>query len=891
MSQLPHTPQSSGDAVSAKSAPAFTRRLTLIIVGWLVVLGLVMLMALLWQGIHNTAQADRQKIIAALDAATADIQAQVLVVEMTANSVERIVRTEYAAHSVQPDNAERLRTALEGAVAAFEQRPELSHLGIVLPTPGEYGNLERLDDGRIGLFLYSSGSPPQRLLLTDAGFVPWTPSKPMDAPNHEAHIRRLHQNALHGAQEGGAKGVWRLRNHPWPMHAAASSAAPWSVRFTKALYDSTGRLLGVLDANLPVAAVQSTMRSVQARYGVQMHVLELDDPPRLIGSDAATPQPVPTAFSAFLDHAQLQFDTQFADIVLVDGARQWMAAHILPGSIPWLVLVSRAAHWLDPLLGDMFYRTVAMLLMVVAVLAWIAIRMAHRFGQPLAELAQRVVGIVQEPATAVADAPPFSSAVTVQRFRETQTLAHALDQAQATIAREITLKKQEQLRLRELNADLEYLATHDELTGLPNRALIHQHISQAIIQSRRDGTQVTVLYVDLDRFKTVNDRYGHVFGNRVLKAAGELLARLIRPQDMVAHLSGDRFLILQTGLAQREDAARMVQHIMAGLKQPVVVDGMHLQLGGSIGVSLSPQDGETVDALISNADIAMDQAKKQGRNTYQFYTAKMGQAVQARIGMEVQLREAINAPRPADQLHLVYQPKVSLADGCITSCEVLLRWTNPKLGHVSPAQFIPIAEESGLIIPIGHWVLTTACQQAKAWYDAGLGPVRVAVNLSTRQFAQQDVMQWVADTLAYTGLPADCLELELTESLLPDDMAQTIALLNQLQALGVVLALDDFGTGYSNLGYLKHLCIHTLKIDQGFVRNLTTSAEDAAIVRGTIALAHNLGFQVLAEGVESAEHVQFLRAHGCDEIQGYYFSRPVDAQAYAEMLREKKRLD
>jgi diguanylate cyclase (GGDEF)-like protein/PAS domain S-box-containing protein len=444
-------------------------------------------------------------------------------------------------------------------------------------------------------------------------------------------------------------------------------------------------------------------------------------------------------------------------------------------------------------------------------------------------------------------------------------------------ARDISERKQAEERIG-------YLATHDGLTGLPNRNLMQDRIQQAIAHARRAGRQLALLYLDLDRFKVINDGYGHPFGDAVLRAAGARLAALVREGDTVARHGGDEFLILLADLRKAADAYIVAQKLIESLDQPIEIQGRQVHLSGSIGVSVFPQDGEVPDALISNADVAMYRAKELGRNNYQFFTREMSDETLRRVDLETRLRGAA----AAGQLQLAYQPKVSLESGRITGCEALLRWLHPELGQVSPARFIPIAEDSGLIVPIGDWVLRTACTQGKAWLDAGLPPVTVAVNLSARQFLQQDVVAWVLRTLRETGLPPERLELELTESLIAQDVEKVIATVNQLKAAGVKLSIDDFGTGYSSLSYLKRFRVDTLKIDQSFVRNLLAEIDDATIVLAVISLAHSLKFKVIAEGVETQEHCRFLRLNRCDEIQGYYFSKPVPAAEMAAMLRAGK---
>jgi diguanylate cyclase (GGDEF)-like protein/PAS domain S-box-containing protein len=447
-------------------------------------------------------------------------------------------------------------------------------------------------------------------------------------------------------------------------------------------------------------------------------------------------------------------------------------------------------------------------------------------------------------------------------------------------ARDITERKQAEARIS-------YLATHDGLTDLPNRNLIQDRIVQAIAHARRAGRQLALLYLDLDRFKVINDGYGHPFGDAVLRLAGERLSRLVREGDTVARYGGDEFLILLADLRKAADAYIVAQKVIEGLDQPIDVQGRQVHLSGSIGVSVFPQDGETPETLISNADVAMYRAKDLGRNTYQFFTREMSDESLRRVDLETRLRGAA----AAGQLQLAYQPKVSLESGRVTGCEALLRWNLPGTGPVPPARFIPIAEDSGLIVPIGDWVLRTACVQNKAWLDAGLPPVTVAVNLSARQFLQQDIVAWVMRTLEETGLPPAQLELELTESLIAQDVEKVIATVNELKAAGVKLSIDDFGTGYSSLSYLKRFRVDTLKIDQSFVRNMLTEMDDATIVLAMISLAHNLKFKVIAEGVETHEHCRFLRLNRCDEMQGYYFSKPVPAAEMEAMLRSGKRLE
>ena len=422
---------------------------------------------------------------------------------------------------------------------------------------------------------------------------------------------------------------------------------------------------------------------------------------------------------------------------------------------------------------------------------------------------------------------------------------------------------------------IEYLATHDGLTDLPNRNLIRDRIAQAIGHARRAGIHLALMFVDLDRFKVVNDGFGHPFGDRLLKAAGERFQAALREDDTVARLGGDEFLILLTDLHHTDDVYIVAQKILDALERPFALEGREVHLSASIGVSLYPQDGEDFDTLLGHADVAMYRAKDLGRGTYQFFTQAMSAGLKQRVEREVQLRHALER----GELRLAFQPKVDLASGAISGAEVLLHWKHPEAGIVAPANFIPLAEETGLIVPIGEWVLRSACAQARAWTDAGLPPVAMAVNLSARQFLHHDIVALVESVLKQTGLPPGQLELELTETLIARDVEKVAATIERLHSAGVRFSIDDFGTGYSNLAQLKRFRVDRLKIDQTFVRNLPGSRNDAAIALAIISLARALDLKVIAEGVETAEQCAFLRKHGCDEIQGFYFSRPVPAAA------------
>jgi diguanylate cyclase (GGDEF)-like protein/PAS domain S-box-containing protein len=437
-------------------------------------------------------------------------------------------------------------------------------------------------------------------------------------------------------------------------------------------------------------------------------------------------------------------------------------------------------------------------------------------------------------------------------------------------------------------SELEHQANHDTLTGLANRALLQELLCQAITYAARSDRPIWVAFIDLDRFKVVNDTLGHKAGDSMLKAISERLQSAVRSTDTVARLGGDEFVLIMT---ERSDSAMpltidAVQRVLNAIAQPLTIEGYEFLPTCSIGVAVYPEDGTDPETLMSHADIAMYRAKEAGRNSFQFFAQAMNEQSRERLQLEAELRHALER----DEFVLHYQPQVDLRTGHVVGMEVLVRWNHPELGMVPPTQFIGLAEETGLIVPIGAWVLRTACAQNKAWQDAGLGRLRVAVNLSGRQFAKQDLAQSIAESLQQTGLEPCYLEIELTESLIMADVERAIGTLRELKALGVHLSIDDFGTGYSSLAYLKRFPLDVLKIDQTFVRDISSDPDDAAIVASIISLSHSLKLHVIAEGVETHEQLTYLREHGCDQMQGYYFSKPVAAGAFDCMLRERKDL-
>ncbi|HET7867094.1 MAG TPA: EAL domain-containing protein, partial [Burkholderiaceae bacterium] len=428
---------------------------------------------------------------------------------------------------------------------------------------------------------------------------------------------------------------------------------------------------------------------------------------------------------------------------------------------------------------------------------------------------------------------------------------------------------------------IRHMAHHDELTGLPNRALLRDRLAQALLRAERQEHGVTVAFIDLDNFKLINDSLGHTAGDELLQTVSTRLLHCVRATDTVVRLGGDEFVAVLADLPRTTDAVTpMLQRIIDTISRPVVLGDRDVQISCSMGLATYPADGASADDLLTNADAAMYRAKEMGRNNFQFYRAEMNGSRHQRLALQEGLRHAV----ARDELFLVYQPQVDLRSGRIIGVEALLRWRHPELGLVSPANFIPLAEESGLIVPIGDWVLQTACRQNKAWQDAGLPPITMAVNVSARQFRQAEWIARVAQAMSTSGLPASWLELELTESLIMQDLKQAVEKMQQLRAMGLALAIDDFGTGYSSLGALKRFPLARLKIDRSFVQDIATDEDDKAIVMAVIELGHRLNLKVLAEGVETEEQLALLRQCRCDEMQGYLFSRPVPAAEVAALL-------
>ncbi|MDP1757302.1 MAG: EAL domain-containing protein [Pseudohongiella sp.] len=429
--------------------------------------------------------------------------------------------------------------------------------------------------------------------------------------------------------------------------------------------------------------------------------------------------------------------------------------------------------------------------------------------------------------------------------------------------------------------NLEHLVHHDVLTDLPNRTLLQDRLGQAIELARRQGRRLAVMFMDLDQFKHINDSLGHAVGDQLLQSVAQRLVGGVRHSDTVSRQGGDEFVLLLPYIEHAEDAMLSAQKVLAALAPPHHIDSHELHIGASIGISIYPDDGQDAETLLKNADIAMYHAKESGRNNYKFFEQDMNARAIERQSIEAGLRRALE--RQEFVLHS--QPKINLLSGTIVGIEALIRWQHPQCGLLEPAEFVSIAEDSGLILPIGRWVLREACLQARAWQDAGLPPITVAVNTSALEFRAGDFLEYLRATLDGSHLEPRYLELELTESVLMRDAASADSVLHALADLGVKLAVDDFGTGYSSLSYLRQFPIDTLKIDQSFVNQITNNPDDATIVSAVISLGKSLKQNVIAEGVETAEQAAFLLAQHCDEGQGYFFGRPVSAEALAVLLQ------
>ena len=485
---------------------------------------------------------------------------------------------------------------------------------------------------------------------------------------------------------------------------------------------------------------------------------------------------------------------------------------------------------------------------------------------------------------------PDGSARTVHEQGEIQYDARGEPARMHGTMQDITERKAAAEQIRQL-------ALYDSLTGLPNRHLFKEQLSHAVARAKRTGEVLIMLSLDLDRFKRVNETLGHEGGDLLLKEASGRLSKALRPTDYVTHdeldsinqsvarPGGDEFTML-LAVSQAQDGAKVAGRILDALSRPFTLGDNEIVVSASIGIAVYPLDGDDAESLLKNADAAMYYAKEQGKNNYQYYNQSMNLSAVERLTLESNLHRALER----SEFSLYYQPKVDVANGAIIGVEALIRWRHPELGLVSPADFIPLAEETGLIIPIGEWVLASACGEIRGWLQDGLAAVPIAVNISAKQFQQQDICATVTRVLREYGVPPHLLEIEVTESTAMHNAEATSATLSNLKALGLSIAIDDFGTGYSSLSYLKRFPIDSLKIDRSFVTGLPGNADDAPIAQAIITMAHALRLKVVAEGVETDAQREFLAANGCDEMQGYYFSRPVPADECTRFIREQRKL-
>ncbi len=437
----------------------------------------------------------------------------------------------------------------------------------------------------------------------------------------------------------------------------------------------------------------------------------------------------------------------------------------------------------------------------------------------------------------------------------------------ATILEDITQRKADEKHI-------EKLAFYDNLTGLPNRVLMQDRLSQMTSCAKRSDRKIGLFFLDIDHFKRINDTFGHDTGDQLLIVVAKRLRNVLRDCDTVCRIGGDEFVVLVNDISTRNGAAMIACKILEALAHATVLKGKEVYTSTSIGISIFPEDGADTDSLLKNADIAMYQAKGSGRNTYRFYSSEMNSKALEQLLLANDLRKALEK----NEFYLDYQPQIDLSEGRITGTEALIRWQHADFGKISPAQFIPLAEETGLILSIGQWVMTKACQQTREIQQRCNIPLRVAVNLSTKQFQDPNLLSYIKEILHDTGLAAEDLELEITESILMENVEKAQLILHQLQAMGVTLAIDDFGTGYSSLSYLRTFPIDRLKIDKSFIQRITTHPDDAAITKAIIAMGHSIGVKIVAEGVEQKDEMTYLQENNCDEVQGFYFSRPIDPE-------------
>jgi diguanylate cyclase (GGDEF)-like protein len=466
------------------------------------------------------------------------------------------------------------------------------------------------------------------------------------------------------------------------------------------------------------------------------------------------------------------------------------------------------------------------------------------------------------------------------------TIDELLEAIAARLRKQATVTQQYTTALNQAQEQLNQLMWHDNLTGLPNRLALRERFSAILAQTDQPEYVVPILLVRLNRFSRINETLGYLLGDLLIQAVAERISECVQPTDTVIRLSTEQFIVVLSNTQQKQAVADIAQAILERLSLPFVLEGQEVFVTTSVGISFYAKDADNIDTLIKQADAAMQSAQKQGGNHFEFYAASMSIASPNQLLLEANLRHALER----SEFQIYYQPKVSLTTGEIVGAEALIRWFSPTQGLISPAEFIPLAEETGLIVPLDEWVISTACTQAKQWQLADFPPLQVAVNLSGLQFHQTNLIERVTQILQQTQLDPQYLELELTEGVIMQNTDATIHKLDQLKNLGIQIAIDDFGTGYSSLSYLKQFSFDTLKIDRCFVQNISSDSKNAAIATAMIQMAHNLDLKVIAEGVETNSELAFLQQQACDEMQGYFFSRPVPAHEFERLLTTGKRL-
>ena len=528
---------------------------------------------------------------------------------------------------------------------------------------------------------------------------------------------------------------------------------------------------------------------------------------------------------------------------------------------------------LTPFLDDLAKQLLFSMIVLVASIALVYV-IARRLQRMITTPISHLIETMRE----VSISKNYALRATRESADETGLLVDGFNEMLAEIE-----DRNETLRQRGLH--LQQLAHYDSLTSLPNRMLFYDRLGQTIRQANRTKQAIAVFFIDLDHFKDINDSLGHRVGDLMLQQVAQRLTTTVRACDTVARLGGDEFTICIQN-ASTESSELVAQHLLAQFASPFDLEGKEVYISASIGITHYPFDGITVDELLVNADVAMYVAKSRGKNCYQSFALEMNQLADGRLEMQHDLRHALER----DELSRYYQPKIDLASGAIIGMEALVRWHHPQQGLILPGKFIPLAEETGLIVPLGEWVIRTACSQAMAWQQAGYAPLRVAVNMSSCQFKRPGIFNTVAAILVETGLSPEYLEIELTESVLLQGSESSIETLNQFRRLGITISIDDFGTGYSSLSYLNSLPIDSLKIDKSFIWNLASSSGDAAIITAIIAMASSLGLNVIAEGVETQDQLTFLKEKGCLEAQGYFFSHPLPAAEIVKQFVKKEPL-